>query len=145
MQSGSISAYSRRGKIYVAPNDGSVVIDPVFVTDLDLDQFALSLERAVAAIPRQPTTWLSLRDYKSPIQLAAGVTRNSEFERGLKIVTLKIDESGYVIKPWIPYTREGRGFTHDDNSLVTLPTHTPLRSIAEHIMKVFLDSTWPTR
>jgi hypothetical protein len=48
----------------------------------------------MAAIPSQPGTWLSLRDYKSPIQLAAGVNRDVEFERGLKIVTIKIEDLG---------------------------------------------------
>ena len=117
----------------------------MFVTDLDLDQFVVSFERAMAAIPRQPTTWLSLRDYKSPIQRAAGVARNAEFERGLKIVTIKIDESGYLIEPWIPYAREGRGFTLDDSALVPLSLDTPLRSVAEHVMNVFLDPRWPVR
>ena len=145
MRTGSISACSRRGKIYVAPNDGAVAIDPVFVTGLDVGQLARSLERAVAAIPPRPTTRLSLQDYKSPIQLAAGVTRPAEFERGLKIVTIDIDESGFSLQPWIPYPRQRRGFTHDDSSRVALPPHTPLKSVAEHVMKVFLDPNWPVR
>jgi hypothetical protein len=145
LPNGSISACSRRGKIYVAPNDGAVEIDPVFVTDLDLDQFVVAFERALAAIPPEPSTWLSLRDYKSPIQRAAGVERNAEFERGLKMVTVKIDESGYLIEPWKPLVREGRGFTIDDSALVALSLDTPLRSVAEHVMKVFLDPRWPVR
>lgn len=117
----------------------------MFVTDLDIDQFVVSLERAVAAIPRQPRTWLNLRDYKSPIQLAAGVTRPAEFERGLRIVTIGIDESGYSIKPYIPYPRQRTGFIHDPSSHVALPLRTSLRSVAEHVMKAFLDPNWPVR
>jgi hypothetical protein len=125
--------------------DGNVTISPVFSSALSVADLVIALENGLAAVPAQPRIWTTLRDYQSPIRLAAKVRTERQFERGLRMCTLTFDDDGYEIFRWIPLPKSARGFSLDHEWKVVLPCPAPLEVVAAALLEAFADPKWPTR
>lgn len=136
--------YSRKSRLFVAPSDGQIVLEPVLEPADNAAEIGRALKESLARSAPYRGPQRNFRLFKSPVQLAAKVRSPLEFERGLRMLTVTQDDAGYLLQRWIPLQGD-RGLNPDPAWDFRPEDPQSFDGLVARLVRALHEAAWPTR